>query len=92
MSKSSVHNGYTIESTPFQLGDGLKWQVLIGIWEASPVVTKKWVFSTEGRYVTQEEADLHGLGYGQRIVDGKVPGVVLEREGVGDDYATSADR
>ena len=80
MSKSMVHNGYSIESAPFQVGDGSKWQVFIRIWKESLVVTRKWVFSMEGNYSTQEEADLHGIAYGQRIIDGKAPGgVFLER-------------
>jgi len=28
-------------------------------------------------YVSEEEADLHGIAYAQRIIDGKVPGLAL---------------
>ena len=34
----------------------------------------------EQTYPTQEEAEIHGVTYGQRIIDGKVPGVSLGNE------------
>ena len=35
-------------------------------------------FSTPSVYDTEEDADLHGLAYGQRIIDGKVPGMSVD--------------
>jgi hypothetical protein len=32
-------------------------------------------FTAEGSYLTEEEADLHGITFGQRIIDGKIPGL-----------------
>jgi hypothetical protein len=29
-------------------------------------------------YSTETEADIHGVAYGQRIIDGKVAGLVLK--------------
>ena len=31
-------------------------------------------FSTDGVYATQQEAEVHGVAFGQRIIDGKVEG------------------
>jgi hypothetical protein len=31
-------------------------------------------FSADGIYATEQEADLHGLTYGQRLIDGKIDG------------------
>jgi hypothetical protein len=32
-------------------------------------------FGEGGLYDTEDEADVHGINYGQRIIDGKVPGL-----------------
>ena len=42
-------------------------------WETGGIVNMR-SFSASGLYDTEDEADLHGLAYGQRIIDGKVPG------------------
>lgn len=42
-------------------------------WEANGVATMR-TFDTTGFYDTEVEADVHGIAYGQRIIDGKVPG------------------
>lgn len=34
-------------------------------------------FTADGLYATEEEADLHGMTFGQRIVDGKVEGLAV---------------
>ena len=34
-------------------------------------------FKAPGVYKTEDEADLHGIAYGQRIIDGKVPGLTV---------------
>jgi hypothetical protein len=31
-------------------------------------------FAVESSYVTEQEADIHGIAYGQRLIDGKVEG------------------
>ena len=31
-------------------------------------------FHTAGLYDTEDEAYVHGIAYGERIIDGKVPG------------------
>jgi hypothetical protein len=30
-------------------------------------------FSEAGLYDSEDEADVHGINYGQRVIDGKVP-------------------
>ena len=45
-------------------------------WEIDGLVTMR-AFTSDGEYDTEEEADVHGLAYGERIIDGKVPGVTV---------------
>lgn len=73
MSKNATYKDYVIRSTPIQLLDSMQWTLAIAIyWERNGLVTTR-PFSAEHTYQTEEEADLHGITFGQRIIDGKVP-------------------
>ena len=74
VAKRIQYKNYTIKSAPKQVLTSGKWEVHITIfWETEGIVTMR-SFSAPGLYDTEDEADLHGLAYGQRIIDGKVPG------------------
>jgi len=75
MSKTVTYKTYTIESFPVQELDTGVWRVDITISRES--VSDPRPFSVDQTYFTQEEAEIHGITYGQRIIDGKVPGVSL---------------
>jgi hypothetical protein len=65
---------YSIKSLPVRVLTTGKWELQITIfWETGGVVNMRSFFAA-GLYDTEDEADLHGLAYGQRIIDGKVPG------------------
>jgi hypothetical protein len=56
----------------------MQWTLSIAIyWENEGKMTVR-SFSAENPYQTEVEADLHGIAYGQRIIDGKVPGCSLD--------------
>jgi hypothetical protein len=56
----------------------MQWTLSIVIdWERGWTVTGR-PFSAETTYQTEAEADLHGIAYGQRIIDGKVPGFSVD--------------
>ena len=66
---------YTITSCPLLLTDTGRWTLNISIsWTHDGSVTTR-PFSAENTYQTEEEADIHSINYGQRIIDGKVPGL-----------------
>src|SRR5262249_6213169 len=51
-----------------------RWNLSIFIrWERDGAATVR-PFSATKTFQTEEEADLHGIGYGQRIIEGEVPG------------------
>lgn len=53
----------------------MQWTLAIAIyWEHNGLVTTR-PFSAEHTYQTEDEADLQGIIFGQRIIDGKVPGL-----------------
>lgn len=73
MNKTVEYQGYTIESVPHRL-DGEQWRlhIFISVQESRGVLTRQ--FAVDSIYATQQEADIHGIAYGQRLIDGKVDG------------------
>jgi hypothetical protein len=56
----------------------MQWTIAITIdWERDGQVTGR-PFSVRNTYQTEEEADLHGITYGVRIIEGKVPGFSVD--------------
>ena len=74
MGKTLVYNGYTIQSSPQHLVDGEKWQLRVFVSVDNHQGVKAREFSADVVYVTEQEADIHGITFGQRLVDGKVDG------------------
>jgi hypothetical protein len=74
MKKTVEYQGYTIESAPHPLADGEKWRlhILISVDDSRGVRTRE--FSAEVWYATEQEAHIHGIAFGQRLIDGKVEG------------------
>jgi hypothetical protein len=73
MGKLIEYQGYTIESVPY-LGDGQKWQLSIFISVEDERGVRTRTISPEGVYASEQEADIHGITFGQRLIDGKVEG------------------
>ena len=74
MAKIVEYEGYTIESAPHHLMDDETWRlrIFISVEDDRGVRTRE--FSAEGVYATEQEADIHGTTFGQRLIDGKVEG------------------
>lgn len=74
MGKILEYRGYTIQSSPQQLADGEKWQLCIFVSVDNHQGVKAREFSVDVVYATEQEADIHGIAFGQRLIDGKVEG------------------
>ena len=74
MAKTVEYEGYKIESAPHHLVDDETWRlrIFISVEDDRGVRTRE--FSAEGVYATEQEADIHGATFGQRLIDGKVDG------------------
>ena len=74
MEKTVEYQGYTIESAPHHLVDGEKWglRIFISLDDHRGVRTRE--FSADVVYASEQEADIHGIAFGQRLIDGKVEG------------------
>lgn len=74
MAKTLDYEGYKIASLPRHLADAGKWSILVLISFHHPDTVKSRRFSANSLYATEEEADIHGLAFVQRIIDGKADG------------------
>jgi len=74
MGKTVEYQGYTIQSSPEYDTNWKKWRfrVFIAVDDLRGVQTGE--FSADVLYRTEQEADLHGIIFGQRLIDGKLEG------------------
>jgi hypothetical protein len=73
VSRVFIYKTFIIQSTPLQL-DAMQWRPSIAIdWERDGEMMVR-TFSADRTSQTEAEADLYGIAYGQRIIDGQVPG------------------
>ena len=73
MGKLVEYQGYKIVSAP-HLGNDQMWRpgIVISVEDDRGLRTR--TFSPEGVYASEQEADIHGITFGQRLIDGKVDG------------------
>ena len=74
MGKTILYEGYAILSSPRRVAESEKWQLCIVISIRPHGGVKPRTFSSEVLYATEQEAELQGIDFGQRIIDGKVEG------------------
>ncbi|HMI39439.1 MAG TPA: PilZ domain-containing protein [Nitrospiraceae bacterium] len=74
MAKTVEYEGYSIYSAPHHPVDSERWQlrIFISVEDHRGVRTRE--FSADVLYATEQEADIHGIAFGQRLIDGKVEG------------------
>lgn len=77
MSRTVIYQSYTITSSPLHDAQDDQWKLRIFISWSIDGKTISRTFWMPVLYSTETEADIHGLAYGQRIVDGKVAGLEL---------------
>jgi hypothetical protein len=64
-----------IKSNPEPVAASGEWRLRIAIYSQANGVLNMQSFSGPTVYNSEEEADVHGIAYGQRIIDEKVPGL-----------------
>ena len=66
---------YIIKSNPEPVAASGHWKLGIVIYSRTDGVLSMHPFSGPTVYETEQEADIHGIAYGQRIIDEKMPGL-----------------
>ena len=78
MSTTVCYRTYTIASYPLQQPSTGQWEIETSIiWERDGSMASL-PFSAQGSYRTEEEADINGINYAQRIIDGKITELSLD--------------
>ena len=76
--KALRYQGYTIRSYPRRLGKGGEWTIKISIsWQIGGFTSVK-EYSADSPFASEGEADIHGITFGQRIIDNKIAGLSLK--------------
>ena len=78
MSRSVIYQRYTIRSVPTLNTETGQWQLRISISVEEDGATKSIPYWIPLEYATEAEADMHGITFGQKIIDGKIPGLIEE--------------
>jgi hypothetical protein len=69
------YKDYVIKSNPEPVAASGQWKLRIAIcWKSNGLLNLQ-PFSGPTVYDSEAEADIHGIAYGQRIIDEKVPGL-----------------
>ena len=77
MSRTVTYQSYKIISAPLQDAHSNQWKLRITIsWDRDGRTTSR-SFWMPIACVSEMEADTQGIAYGERIIDGKVPGLTL---------------
>ena len=74
MEKTVEYQGYMIQSVPQYVTEWEKWRLRIFISVDDHLGIRSREFSSEVLYKTEQESEIHGIAFGQRLIDGKVAG------------------
>jgi len=74
MGKTMEYQGYTIQSTPYYETEWKKWRLRIVVSAEDFPDVQPREFSFEILYATEQEAEIHGIAFGQCLIDGKLIG------------------
>jgi hypothetical protein len=69
------YKGYIIKSNPELVATLGQWRLRIAIYTKINGIFRMQPFVGPTVYDSEEEADIHGIAYGQRIIDEKVSGL-----------------
>ena len=74
MAETVKYQGYTIQSAPQYVTQWEKWRLCFFISVDDHLGIRSREFSSTVLYLTEREADIQGIAFGQRLIDGKVTG------------------
>lgn len=76
--KALRYQGYIIRSYPRRLAKRSQWTIKIAISWESGGLTRFKEYSADSPFQSEGEADVHGITFGQRIIDNKIAGLSLK--------------
>ena len=75
-----VYRGYLLRSKSIQLTESNRWniQVTVSFRKNSGGEPREQTFSFESTVSTKEWADMEGIIYARKIIDGEIPGLSID--------------
>ncbi len=75
-----VYRGYVLRSKSIQLVERNRWtlEVAISLPGGAGGEPREKTFSSENTFSSKEMADMEGIIYARKIIDGEVPGLSIE--------------
>jgi hypothetical protein len=75
-----VYKGYLLRSKSIQLVDTNLWtlQVTVSIHKGTGGEQKEQTLSSESTFSSKEMAEMEGIIFARKIIDGEIPGVAID--------------
>jgi hypothetical protein len=75
-----VYRGYLLRSKSIQVGESNLWtlHVTVSRHKDSSGEPKEQTFSSENSFSSKEMADMEGIIYARKIIDGEIPGLSID--------------
>jgi len=75
-----VYRGYLLRSKSILLADSNRWtlEVTVSLHKKSGGEPKEQTFSSESTFSSKEMANMEGIIFARKIIDGEVPGLSIE--------------
>ncbi|MEN6439732.1 MAG: hypothetical protein ABFD97_14250 [Syntrophobacter sp.] len=76
-----IYKGYLLRAKSVHIPEGDRWTVGVTVRrKASDSETEEQSFSSESTYSSKEFADMEGIIFGRKIIDGEISGLSFDRE------------
>jgi len=75
-----VYRGFLLRSKSIQLVESNRWtlQVVVSIHKDSGSEPREQTFSSENFFSSKEMADMEGIIFARKIIDGEIPGLSID--------------
>jgi len=75
-----VYRGYLLKSNPVQIGESNRWtlQVTVSLHKNSSGEPREQTFSSESTFTSKEMANMEGIIFARKIIDGEIPGLSID--------------
>jgi hypothetical protein len=75
-----VYRGFLLRSKSIQLVESNRWtlQVVVSIHKDSGSEPREQTFSSEHFFSSKEMADMEGIIFARKIIDGEIPGLSID--------------
>lgn len=76
-----IYKGYLLRSKSAHVTEGDKWtvEVTVSLHKSSEAENREQSFSSESTFSSKELADMEGIIYARKIIDGEIAGLSIDQ-------------